>query len=489
MTLEFFSDAQSLKITLGYAFFRAANSLLFSTLLAEKFGASLLAPGFSLTLAIDLFFVLLGLSFAYAAHRGNIRPGRIAVVLPTLLLMVVASCSFFGIVPSINETLEVTLLALVYAGVILLLNLSWTELLVSRGLMPCLGTFATGMLLRAIIEGIVLTLALPLKFASMLVMFSVSVVLLKQGHRTRGDYQPLALPRLRDYIPSFKRMGSTICIMVFLDASISFLNGYFLGQSLFREAGNILIAGSIAASLCLFVLTFLLPLWQDPKRAYRILFPLLAATIALLPFAGDEQYRVLGVPLLFSYNLLSSCAMYFILAEIVTSKLNAFVIMGSLTALGRGTQALFLTVGFALGDVASRQELELFSVVSIAAVYGLAMLLVVFSRKRKQDAQTKEVDHITETDQQNANNTGDVIEVLYDDEQDYFSKRAEELAREHHLTPRETEVLMHIGRGRSTTFISEEFVCSPGTVRTHTKSIFVKLDVHSRQEVIDLFVR
>lgn len=492
MAREFFLDARSLKIALGYAFFRAANSLLFSTLLAEKFGASLLAPGFLVTFLIDLFFVLLGLGLAYASHRGKIRLGRLPVVIPTVVLIAVVGLALFGAFPNTNEIVGVVLLAFAYAGVILVLNLAWTELLVSGGLVPCLGAFASGMFIRAIIEALLLPFAFPIKFAAMVIMFFASVVLLKQGRHTLGTYQPLELPRAKDYLVAFKYMGSSICIMVFLDASMGFLNGYFLGQSLFREAEGILLLGSIAASLCFLLLTFLLPVWQDQKRAYRILFPLLAATIALLPFAGDEQYRLLGVPLLFSYNLLSSCALYFILAETVAAKLNACIVMGSLTALGRGVQALFLFLGFALGDIASRQQLELFSVVSIAAVYGLAMLLLVFSRKRKRIQAQNAVAPNGEgepSDNQRTRTSGDTLETLCDDDQDYFSQRTKELALEYRLTPRETEVLAHIGRGRSTTFISQEFVCSPGTVRTHTKSIFVKLGVHSRQEVIDLFVR
>ncbi|WP_420484871.1 helix-turn-helix transcriptional regulator [Eggerthella lenta] len=35
-------------------------------------------------------------------------------------------------------------------------------------------------------------------------------------------------------------------------------------------------------------------------------------------------------------------------------------------------------------------------------------------------------------------------------------------------------------------YVAEELVISKNTVRTHTKSIFAKTGVHSRQELIDL---
>ena len=53
------------------------------------------------------------------------------------------------------------------------------------------------------------------------------------------------------------------------------------------------------------------------------------------------------------------------------------------------------------------------------------------------------------------------------------------------LTPREYEVLSYTARGFTMRATSEKLFISIDTVRTHTKSIFRKLNVHSRQEIID----
>ena len=68
-----------------------------------------------------------------------------------------------------------------------------------------------------------------------------------------------------------------------------------------------------------------------------------------------------------------------------------------------------------------------------------------------------------------------------------FERRVAELADAHRLTAREHEIVLLLARGRSASFIAEELVCSPATVRTHMKNIYVKLDVHSKQEIISLF--
>lgn len=40
--------------------------------------------------------------------------------------------------------------------------------------------------------------------------------------------------------------------------------------------------------------------------------------------------------------------------------------------------------------------------------------------------------------------------------------------------------------GRSATYIADELDISPQTVKTHLKRAYAKLDVHSRQDLLDL---
>lgn len=54
------------------------------------------------------------------------------------------------------------------------------------------------------------------------------------------------------------------------------------------------------------------------------------------------------------------------------------------------------------------------------------------------------------------------------------------------LSAREEEVLGYLARGRSQPYIREELLLSKNTVATHVKHIYQKLNVHSRQELLDL---
>jgi DNA-binding CsgD family transcriptional regulator len=68
----------------------------------------------------------------------------------------------------------------------------------------------------------------------------------------------------------------------------------------------------------------------------------------------------------------------------------------------------------------------------------------------------------------------------------YLDERCHSIGEAYGLTPREVEILGQLARGRDGKFIQQEYVLSYNTVKTHIKHIYTKLDVHSRQELLDL---
>ena len=67
-----------------------------------------------------------------------------------------------------------------------------------------------------------------------------------------------------------------------------------------------------------------------------------------------------------------------------------------------------------------------------------------------------------------------------------LARVCEELGKRAGLTPRETEVLALLARGRNNAYVQEALGLTRNTVKTYVKRIYAKLDVHSQQEVIDL---
>lgn len=67
-----------------------------------------------------------------------------------------------------------------------------------------------------------------------------------------------------------------------------------------------------------------------------------------------------------------------------------------------------------------------------------------------------------------------------------FSHKVKKVAATYLLTERETDVLFELAKGNSPAYIQTKYYISAGTVKTHIRNIYRKLDVHKRDELIRL---
>lgn len=74
-------------------------------------------------------------------------------------------------------------------------------------------------------------------------------------------------------------------------------------------------------------------------------------------------------------------------------------------------------------------------------------------------------------------------------EADPIERRCLNVARAYGLNPRETDVLVAFAHGRNVAYLAEHLVLSANTIRSHSKTLYAKLGVHSKQELIDLVER
>lgn len=70
-------------------------------------------------------------------------------------------------------------------------------------------------------------------------------------------------------------------------------------------------------------------------------------------------------------------------------------------------------------------------------------------------------------------------------ESELFDARCEAIAKLYQLSPRETDILKYLARGRNAAHIQNKLTISPHTVKSHIYSIYRKLDIHSQQKVMD----
>lgn len=67
---------------------------------------------------------------------------------------------------------------------------------------------------------------------------------------------------------------------------------------------------------------------------------------------------------------------------------------------------------------------------------------------------------------------------------DHIARCHCQIAQEHELSPRETDVFLLLAQGRSRPYISTALYLSDGTVKTHISHIYKKFGVHTREELL-----
>ena len=240
-------------------------------------------------------------------------------------------------------------------------------------------------------------------------------------------------------------------------------------------------------------------LWWIGAKGRHISFSLLwrleiviAATgafiLMVLPGAATE----IAVAIVNIADTLMLCVLFITAQDVAHhSSLHPFVIFGGAWAARVLSRNLGRTVVFALSPMTQSESAVLGIIVFALSLSMVCLLTDNLPRTRKlfiYDDESREAAashtasgpaaYETESEGSTAANAA----AASSDEQ-----VREWLRTKHGLTAREIDVALLIARGRSKTFIANELFISENTVRTHSKNVYAKLGIHSREELISLF--
>lgn len=149
-------------------------------------------------------------------------------------------------------------------------------------------------------------------------------------------------------------------------------------------------------------------------------------------------------------------------------------------------QGLISGVVFA-GNVVGKQVYALFGSGDFVldVMCGLGLLALFFMLVRRA-GETKTAGERPSADSPApVEPSGDPGEPVAADPESVVLERAARFAQSNGLTKREAEVLGYLARGRTLPYIADALFVTTGTVKTHTAHIYRKLDVNSRQELLD----
>lgn len=214
----------------------------------------------------------------------------------------------------------------------------------------------------------------------------------------------------------------------------------------------------------------------DLSRLYYPLIVAVACVCLLSPLLGTHFLWLQGIIMSVAYNLLT-LVMWCLFANIAgQTDIGAVRMFG----LGRGASAFGNTAGqfIATMIVVSVPDAEAYSLgIGVAsAIVVLVAAMFVFDERTVRDALAKT---FREAAEERIPETGQTRMETWD-------ALCEEIATEYDLTPREREIFLLLGKGRTATYIAETLGIAYNTTKGHIRNIYAKCDAHSRQEIIDL---
>ncbi|MEC4273163.1 helix-turn-helix transcriptional regulator [Adlercreutzia sp. R25] len=239
---------------------------------------------------------------------------------------------------------------------------------------------------------------------------------------------------------------------------------------------------------------------------FKLLAPLVTLSLALLPWADLWAVLISSTVSSVTNTILTVASFLYVVTAARRGLINAALGIGiTQGALQLGVlcgNVLGLYFGGQIGD----QPYSLFAVAfGLMVVFSLAWVAYPADRRvwrRPLSVPLSATDGVSEAstsfgaqakgalekstaNRKDAARTGD--ETPGDGRTLDIDDRCRMLSEAHGLSGREAEILGYLARGRSQPYIREELVLSKNTVATHVKHIYQKLNVHSRQELLDLF--
>ena len=345
------------------------------------------------------------------------------------------------------------------SGIIVVL---WSESISSMGPRRIIQCSVMASIIGAGAYFIILQLPVPIAQTVVAILPCLSVVFLMHFSR---DLPTLPAPNRNIHVKTLPPWGM-IAVAAFFGFSFGIMKGAMAPIEndwiVIRDLLNIaaIVAGSIAIYLTISVYKM-----DFDHLTYQVALPLMAAGFLFLSL--HEPLNVIGT----AVHQLGYQYFYIVLWAL-------WPVLSARSATPSGWMAcwgmLAIQVGQLFGSVIAVEAAAFFqeesNMAMMSALLIFCILLVALFVLGRGSAVTG----------------WGSIRPIDENEESPVESAVMRIAQRCHLSPRETEVLSLLAKGRNRAYIREELTIGDETVKSHIKNIYRKLDVHSQQQLIDL---
>lgn len=230
--------------------------------------------------------------------------------------------------------------------------------------------------------------------------------------------------------------------------------------------------GGIAAAV-VFLAYFGTRAKPAPSLLFNVVFGVLATGILFLPFMSSDYAVSLNIVAAAGWKLVMLALFYLVVTTYAHDRAKLLVGISLAYALPRFGLFIGQNVAQLLG-VGSTADFVRTTAVAFFLLYLILMVIWMLNSHERKRAETQ------------ARAAGELLGRFAQEQGNMHKLRCDALAEEYGLTNRETDILNLLAQGRDLAFICETLFLSKNTVKSYQKTIYSKLDVHSKQEIIDL---
>ena len=480
----------------GFGLFKALLDWTYSSALSTASGTLPFVNDIRFSLVASLaILVVTACLFVVSWKRPSLMPRRTAYVCMALLAGV-NLLSGLGLLGELPDAVGVALITGVYGLGSAVPNAVWLALIAVLPAGECLLVIAAAYLLAGLVSPIFAVLPGAVGCLAACVACVASIVLLARmpGETPRGQdaEKELSTASVRPVLVSVAGP-----LVVFL--ALEMVMGLVLSFQAVDAAGDGSAAGAktlatLAAYICLIVLVMRRRELPDIRLLFERLFPFFALALALLPFTSSAYGTLFSAVLVFLQGMVGTSVLFLLLQSSREHGVPIVACVAGVSFVARASILAGLVVGWTIGVADGVDATARVLMVAGAAMYAMSLVLV-WSLKTRRSGGASAVDVQTEHGTGEASGEAQMVEggqavdaVDVADRPASFEETAARLAREHSLTAREEQVVALVACGRSAVYIAGELGIAPETVRSYLKSAYPKLGVHSKQELIDLFM-
>ena len=347
----------------------------------------------------------------------------------------------------------------------------WIELIAALPRKHCAATLVASMALGAPTYLIMNLLPFPFNIGMLclcpLVSLGISILLERDPSIIMPAFVPLKESRSKTrFAPLFK----IVCIAygIVFGVGIGATTQFVESDLLLSGIALVLIAGAGAAWLLLRNM----PDLARRMSSFRLLFPVLIVALIPMSFLQGPAAASCNMLLLGCYVFFEALGIELALDIARTRNASRLHLVGT-------TQACLyvgLLLGHAIGLAATSSGVVDYPMLSMAALALVVLLAVIIT--------FAPLSPLVETSTAKHGST-DAADGDDEPSVDTWQAHCERVAKDAGLSARETEVFMLLAKGRGIEHIQNKLCISGHTVKTHVYNIYRKMDINSREELLD----